>query len=67
MILTIDNHVDIFDIRRGNLVAGLAFIASRLVSHDAYDVQILFTIQRLCCRDTETQTVTGVTESGEKE
>ncbi len=52
-LLTVDNHIDIFDIRRGDVVAGLAFITTRLVSHDTYNVQVLFSVQRLCCREIE--------------
>lgn len=51
--LTVDDHVDVFDVRRGDVVAGLAFVTTRLVSHDAYNVQVLFSIQRLCCREIE--------------
>lgn len=50
LLLTVDNHIDIFDIRRGDVVAGLTFIATCLISHNAYDVQILISIQRLCCK-----------------
>lgn len=52
-LLTVDNHVDVFDVRRGDVVAGLAFVATRLVSHDAYDVQVLLSVQRFCCRERE--------------
>lgn len=50
LLLTVDNHIDIFDIWRGDVVAGLTFIATCLISHNAYDVQILISIQRLCCK-----------------
>lgn len=50
-LLTVDNHVDVFDIRRGDVVAGLAFVATRLVSHDTYNVQVLLAVQRLRCRE----------------
>lgn len=51
LLLTVDNHIDVFDIRRGNIIAGLAFIATCLVSHDAYNVQVLLSIQWLCCKE----------------
>ncbi len=53
LLLTVDDHVDIFDIRRCDVVAGLAFITTCLVSHDAYNVQVLLSIQRLCCGEIE--------------
>lgn len=52
-LLTVDNHIDIFDIRRGDVVAGFAFITTRLVPHNTYNVQVLFSIQRFCCREGE--------------
>lgn len=52
-LLTVDNHIDVFDIRRGDVVAGFAFITTRLVSHDTYNVQVLLSIQRFCCREGE--------------
>lgn len=48
--LTADDHVDVFDVRRGDVVAGLAFIAARLVPHYADDVQVFLSVQRLRCR-----------------
>lgn len=63
LLLTVDDHIDIFDIRRGNIIAGLAFITTSLVPHDAYDVQVLFSIQRLCCRHAQ-KWVKGVTKAG---
>lgn len=50
-LLTVDHHVDIFHVRRGDVVAGLAFVTAGLVSHDACNVQVLLPIQRLGCRD----------------
>lgn len=50
-LLTVDNHIDVFDIRRGDIVAGLAFVTTRLVSHDTYNIQVLFSFQWLCCRE----------------
>lgn len=44
----VDHYIDVFDVRRGYVVAGLAFISTRLVSHDSYNVQELLPVQRLC-------------------
>lgn len=49
-LLTVHNHIDIFDIWCGDVIAGLAFVTTRLVSHDTYNVQVLFSVQWLCCR-----------------
>lgn len=55
-LLTVDDHVDVFDIRL-DVIAGFAFVTTRLVSHDTYNVQVLFSVQWVCCR--EVQGVTG--------
>ena len=47
--LTVDDHVDVFDVGCGHIVAGLALVASGLVSHDPRYVQVLLSIQRLSC------------------
>lgn len=49
-VLTVDNHVDVFDIRHGHVVARFAFVAARLVPHDAAYVQVLVAIQWVCCK-----------------
>lgn len=51
LLLTVDNHVNVFDVRCGDVIAGLALVAARLVSHDAYNVQELFSFQWLCCKE----------------
>lgn len=52
-LLTVDNYIDVFDIRCGHIIAGLAFVTTCLVPHDAYNVQVLFTVQWLRCRGEE--------------
>lgn len=54
-LLTVDDHVDVFDIGRGDVVAGLAFVAPGLVPHYTYDVQVLLSVQRVCCREGENE------------
>lgn len=65
-LLTADNHVDVFDIRRGDVVAGLAFVTTCLVSHDTYNIQVFFSVQRLCCREIEGEMKEGLRE-GQRE
>lgn len=49
--LTVHDDVDVFHVRRSHVVASFALVAAGLVPHDADDVEVLFSVQRLRCSE----------------
>lgn len=49
-LLTVNDYIHIFHVRRSHVVASFALVAAGLVPHDADDVEIFLSIQRLRCR-----------------